>query len=268
MGTLSHHEARARDFLHRADRAIPTHDPAIHDPAEAAAALRRAASHIITALAVHQGWKHKSQRQLETVLQVNISADNLNRSHLKTFRQAHTLSQQSPSAPLMASPSNHEPVESRTQAGSRHPTQSSHPVNPVHPCKTHLRRMRRRVASLINHIQLLIAGKPKPVRHHKRFLRQPDRPADPNFTSVQDILHLPNFEEIRQEFRLFSAPLAAEPDPHGWYERGDAPRRCQCHAHLWDKPQDPHRITLSPLWRRALEKTFRIQLPNPLHLSC
>lgn len=128
--------------------------------------------------------------------------------------------------------------------------------------------MRRRVASLITDTRLLIAGRPKPVRHHKRFLRQPDHPADPNFTSVQDILHLPNFEEIRQEFRLFSAPLAAEPDPHGCYDRGDIPRRCQCHAHLWDKPQDPHRITLSPLWHRALEQTYRIRLPNPLQLTC
>ena len=128
--------------------------------------------------------------------------------------------------------------------------------------------MRRRVASLITDTRHVIAGRPKPVRHHKRFLRQPDHPADPDFTCIQDILRLPNFEEIRQQFRLFSAPLAAEPDPHGWYDRGDTPRRCQCHAHLWDKPQDPHRITLSPLWHRALEKTFRIRLPNHLQLTC
>lgn len=128
--------------------------------------------------------------------------------------------------------------------------------------------MRRRVSSLINDTGLLIAGRPKPVRHHKLWLRQLDLPPPPDFTSVQDILQLPNFEDIRHEFMLFSAPLAAEPDPHGSYDRGDAPRRCLCHAHLWDKPKDPHRITLSPLWRRALEKTFRIRLPNPLHLTC
>ncbi|MCY4415784.1 MAG: hypothetical protein OXE87_05680, partial [Chloroflexi bacterium] len=60
MGTLPPHQAKARDFLPRADQAISTHDPATHDPAthdpaEAAVALRRAASHATTALAVHQG---------------------------------------------------------------------------------------------------------------------------------------------------------------------------------------------------------------------
>ena len=128
--------------------------------------------------------------------------------------------------------------------------------------------MRRRVASLITHVIRLIAGDPKPVQHHKLWLRKPDHPIAPEFTSIHDILRLPNYEEIRQKFRLRAAPLAAEPDPHGSYDRGDAPRRCPCHAHLWDKPQDPHRIILSPLWQRALEKTFRIRLPNPLQLSC
>ncbi|MCY4415663.1 MAG: hypothetical protein OXE87_05060, partial [Chloroflexi bacterium] len=271
MGTLSHHQAKARDFLHRADRAISTHDPATHDPAEAAASLRRAASHATTALAVHQGWKHKSQRQLEIVLHANIVGETLSRSHLKTFRQAHTLSQQMPIAPAHGEPvkprprtAHGEPVEPR----ATDPTKSNHPVNPVHPCKTQLRRMRRRVASLITHAIRLIAGDPKPVRHHKLWLRQPDFPIAPDFTSIQDILSLPNYNEITRKFRLHSAPLAAQPDPHGHYAQGDAPRRCLCHAHLWAKPQNPHRITLSPLWRRALEKTFRIKLPNPLQLAC
>ncbi len=271
MGTLSHHQTRARDFLHRADRAISTHDPATHDPAEAAASLRRAASHATTALAVHQGWKHKSQRQLEIVLHANIASETLSRSHLKTFRQAHTLSQQMPTAPAPGAPvasrpksAHGEPVEPR----AAHPTKSNHPVNPVHPCQTQLRRMRRRVASLITHAIRLIAGDPKPVRHHKLWLRQPDFPIAPDFTCIQDILSLPNYHEITRKFRLHSAPLAAQPDPHGHYAQGEAPRRCPCHADLWAKPQDPHRITLSPLWQRALEKTFRIKLPNPLQLAC
>ena len=281
MGTLSHHQTRARDFLHRADRAISTHDPATHDPAEAAASLRRAASHATTALAVHQGWKHKSQRQLETVLHANIVGETLSRSHLKTFRQAHTLSQQiptAPGAPVASRPkpahgapakprprtAHGEPVEPR----ATDPTKSNHPVNPVHPCQTSLRRMRRRVSSLITHALRLIAGDPKPVRHHKLWLRQPDFPIAPDFTCIQDILSLPNYNEITRKFRLHSAPLAAEPDPHGHYAHGEAPRRCTCHADLWAKPQDPHRITLSPLWQRALEKTFRIKLPTPLQLAC
>ena len=280
MGTLSHHQTRARDFLHRADRAISTHDPATHDPAEAAAALRRAASHATTALAVHQGWKHKSQRQLETVLHANIAGETLSRSHLKTFRQAHTLSQQIPTTPVPGAPRSRtahgEPVEPHpkpthgepVKPRAAHPAKSNHPVNPVHPCQTQLRRMRRRVASLINHAIRLIAGDPKPVRHHKLWLRQPDFPIAPDFTCIQDILSLPNYQEINRKFRLHSAPLAAEPDPHGHYAHGEAPRRCLCHADLWAKPQNPHRITLSPLWQRALEKTFRIKLPNLLQLAC
>ena len=292
MGTLSHHQTRARDFLHRADRAISTHDPATHDPAEAAASLRRAASHATTALAVHQGWKHKSQRQLETVLHANIVGENLSRSHLKTFRQAHTLSHQIPTTPAPCAPrpkpAHGEPVEPHptpapgapvkphpkpahgepVEPRAARPTKSNHPVNPVHPCQTSLRRMRRRVASLITHALRLIAGDPKPVRHHKLWLRQPDFPIAPDFTCIQDILSLPNYQEITRKFRLHSAPLAAQPDPHGHYAHGEAPRRCLCHADLWAKPQDPHRIILSPLWQRALEKTFRIKLPNPLQLAC
>ncbi len=261
MGTPSHHLAEADEFLNRADQAIDS-----HHPHEAAVALRRAASHATAALAVHQGWKYHSRRQLEFVLQANIADETLSRSHLTTLRQAHTLPNLLEAGQTAVVSS--LPLPSRERVGVRGKSQNPHPVNPAHPCTITLRRMRRRVSSLITHAIRLIAGRPKPVRHHKRFLRQPDYPADPTFTSIQDILQLPNFEEIRQEFRLFGAPLAAEPDPHGRYDRGDAPRRCQCHAHLWDKPQDPHRITLSPLWRRALEKTFRIQLPNPLHLSC
>ena len=241
MGTLSHHQTKANEFLHRADRAITT-----HDSTEAAVALRRAASHITTALAVHQGWKHKSRRQLENVLQIAVSFETLSRSHLKTFRQTHTLA-----AHLAKPPDHPEPVASRA-------------ANPA----VALRRMRRRVASLITHTGCLIAGEPKPVRHHKLWLRKPDLPIAPDFTCIQDILQLPNYEEIRQKFRLHRIALAADPDPHGWYERGDTPRRCPCHAELWNKPRDPHRITLSPLWQRALQKTFRIRLPNQLQLSC
>ena len=200
-------------------------------------ALRRAASHITTALAVHQGWKHKSRRQLENVLQIAVSFETLSRSHLKTFRQIHTL------AAHLAKP-------------------------PDHPAPLALRRMRRRVASLITHAICLIAGDPKPVPHHKLWLRKPDLPVLPDLTCVQDILHLPNFQAIRERFRLHRIALAADLDPHGFYERGDVPRRCPCHAELWNKPRDPHRITLSPLWQRALQKTFRIRLPNQLQLSC
>ena len=174
MGTISHHQAKAREFLRRADRAIAT-----RDPAATAAALRRAATHMTTALAVHQGWRHKSQRQLETVLHANVACDNLSRSHLKTLRHVHTMSQQADS-----------PTQSSRPNGSDHPGASCGTGPPLADrCKNDVRRMRRRVAALISHALALIAGRPTRVVHHK-------------------------------------------------------------------------------LWQRAWEKTFRIKLPDPLHLTC
>ena len=248
MGTISHHQAKATEFLQRADRAIAT-----HDPPEAAAALRRAASHAVTALAVNAGWKHKSRPQLETVLHAAISGDTLSRSHLKTFRQAHDMTANPPAHP--------EPVEGR--AGK-----PNHPVHPVYPCKIALRRMRRRAAALIKAAAAIIAGRPKPVHHHKRWQRDLNLPVAPSFTTVRDIIRLPNFLDIRQRFRLHNVAMETDPDPHGFYQRGDVPRRCPCHADLWNRPRDDHRITLSPPWRHALEKTFRLKLPNPLVLTC
>ena len=240
MGTISHHQAKAHQFVQRADRAI-----ANHGPAQATAALRRAASHAVTALAVNAGWKHNSRRQLETVLHAAVSGDTLSRSHLMTFRQVYTLWATPPAHP--------EPVE-----GCR----------PVEPCPIQLRRMRRRVAALIKAASAIIAGQPKPVRHHKRWQRDPNLPVAPDFTCIQDITRLPNFLDIRQRFRLHRIALSALPDPHGHYAHGDTPRRCQCHAELWNQPQDHKHITLAPPWQKALERTFRIKLPDNLKLAC
>ncbi len=248
MGTISHHQSRAQEFLHRADRLMPD-----NAPADAAVALRRAASHATTALAVHYGRRHNSTRRLEIALHAAVSNESLSRSHLKTFRQAHAMTQGLASPP----------------AGQPNPnSKPGHPVPTVHPCQTTLRRMRRRVASLIKHANALIAGRPKPVIHHKRWQRDPNLPPAPDFTSAQDIAGLPNFHQIRERFALHGVGLAASPDPHDCYSRGQVPRPCQCHADLWNQPQSPNRITLSPLWRNALEKTFGIRLPNPLELTC
>lgn len=241
MGTISHHQARAHRFLYRADQAI-----ADRDHASAAAALRRAATHAITALAVHQDWPHKSRRQLEIALHANIASANLSYSHLTTLRQVHT----SPYAcDVPTRPPGADPLQGR----------ASDPA-------LELRRLRRRVASLITDVNALIAGNPPLVHYHKLWLRKPDFPVLPQLIYVQQIFALPNFSEIRQKFRLAGIGMDTDPDPHGFYSRGDQPRRCPCHADLWDRPRDEHRITLSPPWRHALEKTFRIRLPNPLIL--
>lgn len=242
MGTVPHHQAKAHEFLNRADCAIAAHDPLIPSRSkdslipssskeEAAAALCRAASHIITALAVHYGCKHNSRPRLEFVLHAAIADDLLNRSHLQTFRQIYTLP-----AALVAGDS---------------------------PAGILLRRMRRRVAALIASVNGILRGEPKPVRHNKLWQRRPDLPTAPNFTHVRDVTTLPNYLDIRERFRLHQVSLSVQPDPHGWYARGEEPRRCPCHSHLWREPKrEPSHITLSPLWRKALEKTFRIKLPD------
>ena len=256
MGTISHHQAQAHRFLYRADQAI-----AIRDHVSAFGSLRRAATHVITALAVHQGWPHKSRRQLGIALHANIASANLSYSHLTTLRQVHTLSTDPP-LPLRERDGERGILESPSNPKSK----SHHPAHPVNPCQTQLRRMRRRVASLVKDVNAVIAGNPPPVHYHKLWQRKPDLPDLPQLTSVQQILALPNFSEIRQKFRLAGVGMDTDPDPHGFYSRGDQPRRCPCHADLWDKTRDPNRITLSPPWRYALEKTFRTRLPNPLIL--
>ena len=224
MGTISHHLARAHEFLNRADRAIANHNPRIaHDPLmvslsnhapyhSAAAALRRAATHAVTALAVNAGWKHKSRFQLETVLHAAISSDTLSRSHLKTFRQAHDLPQTlslraqrgNPAASTMS-------LRPRARHGGGNPAAKppAHPelpqvrlrwvegCHPVEPCPTTLRRLRRRVASLIKAVAALIAGNPRPVRHYKRWQRKPDLPDLPRLTHVRQIMSLPTTRTFR-----------------------------------------------------------------------
>lgn len=231
MGTVPHHQAKAAEYLQHADRAI-----ADRDPPRAANALRRALTHALTAVAVHDGLRHKSRRQLKHVLDSNVFKQCLSRDHLKTLRQVHSL-----------------PGHLSSADRSSDPTVT-------------LRRMRRRVSSFINDCAAVIAGQPKPVRDHKRRLRHPNLPATPTFNTVQDILTLPNYEDIRARFRLFNSPLSARPDPHGWYQRGLTPRPCSCHQELWNPIPDENVITLSPFWRRALEKTFRIKLPDDLQL--
>lgn len=242
MGTVLHHQAKAVASLRRSQRAI-----ADRDAAEAATALRRAASHAATALAVHYGCKHNSRLRLEFALHVALADQNLSRSHLKTFRQSCSL-------PAFISAGKAPSPGESLWASS----------------KFTLRRMRRRVSAMLTAVAALLKGQPEPVRYHKLSLRKPNRPRLPDLVTAADILNLPNYQEIRSRFNLHGAPLAAEPDPHSWYDRGQPPRPCSCHRHLWDQhaASDEYRITLSPLWRRALEKTFRVNLPPQLQLSC
>ena len=194
-----HHQAQAHRFLYRADQAIAIRP----DHVSAFGSLRRAATHVITALAVHQGWpiSHKSRRQLGIALHANIASANLSYSHLTTLRQVHTPPH---ACAVPTRPSGAEPLHSSGRA--------SEPA-------LELRRLRRRVASLAKDVNAVIAGKgcPPPVHYHKLWQRKPDLPDLPQLTSVQQILALPNFSEIRQKFRLAGVGMDTDPDPHGFY---------------------------------------------------
>ena len=271
MGTVPHHRAKAAEYLGHADRAI-----ASHDPVAASVALRRAASHAATALNVHYDCKHNSRRRLEFAIHVAIADRHLSRSHLKTFRQTYTLSQHL-AAPRArhpaAQPARPEPVAELPTAGRNRPASgdsSRRKPESRSGVRITLRRMRRRVSALISSVAALLAGQPKPVRPHKLWQRSLGRPALPTITHVRDILNLPDYAAILSRFNLFGAPVAAEPDPHGAYDRGQFPTPCSCHRELWDKHEaaDPNRFTMSPLWRHALEKTYRQKLPTPLILAC
>ena len=254
MGTVPHHRAKAIDFLWRAERAISE-----HDPTEAASALCRAASHAATTLAVHYGCKHNSKRRLEFALHVAMADQCLSRSHLKTFRQSYAL--------VAALAARNQPAAAT--AGRSKPN-AGLAINSKADASIALRRLRRRVSSMLSALAAFLNGTPKPVRYHKLYLRKPDRPILPDLTHVRHIITLPNYDEIRNKFNLVGAPVAAEPDPHGAYLRGQPPQRCPCHRDLWNKHEAAAetRFTLSPLWKRALEKTFRTKLPDQLQLTC
>ncbi len=131
---------------------------------------------------------------------------------------------------------------------------------------TSLTRLRRRAAAFLKAANAIIAGQPLPVRPTQRYLRKPHEITPPTFYSVRDITSLPNFLKIRSHFRLPNE-LAAKTDPHGHYEfLRQEPVPCYCHPKPRKITTNSAFITLSPLWRRALEKTFHIKLPTPLPL--
>ena len=255
MGTVAHHQDKTQCFLHRARDAV-----AAGDAIEAANALRRAASHAATALAVHTGFRHNTTRRLETALFNCISAGRLSRSHLKTFRHTYTLP-------------DHLRDSDDSRPGHRNSNRGKPPErrpDPAHPaCAIPLRRMRRRVTSMVKSIDDLIAGKIPSVRFHKRYLRGlPPReihPAPVSITSIRDILDLPNRREIAETYGLQRDPLVRRPDPHGMYAAGCTPRPCSCHPETAnDLSETPTRVHLSPLWQKALERALRTTIPSVL----
>ncbi len=239
MGSVSHHQARSAAFLCRARQASGS-----GDVADAANAMRRSASHAAAALAVNLGMRHNSRRRLEIALHAYISSGQLSRSHVKTFRQVHAFPQYLAAAETRAA----------TRIGGR-------------GCP--LRRLRRRVAVLLKDVEAIVAGNPRPVRYHKRWLRglPPRRGGldSPRITSVRDILDLHNYREIVAHWGLERVPMMRRPDPHGWYARGATPERCPCHPETSDLPSHlQSRFPLSPIWQRVLEKEMGFSIPDTL----
>ncbi|MXZ92632.1 MAG: hypothetical protein F4W95_02080 [Chloroflexi bacterium] len=229
MATVSYHQAKAARFLKHAQDNI-----ARRDHRRAAQAIARAASHAATALAVHRQTRHNSPRQLRWAIHGYVF-DELGHGHLKTFREACDLPRRISSRPA-------------TDADRRR-----------------LLRLRRRANSFVKAVDAIVAGEPLPIHQTRRSIRKPDEPAAPHFATVRDITTLPNYLEIRNRFRL-NDDFAAKTDPHGWYQSGRDPRPFPCHPRPRNASKNPDYIILSPLWRRALEKTFHVKLPDPLYL--
>ena len=55
---------------------------------------------------------------------------------------------------------------------------------------------------MLTAVAAFINCQPKPFHHHKLFLRKPDRPLLPALIAINQILTLPNCQEIRSRFDL------------------------------------------------------------------
>ena len=81
---------------------------------------------------------------------------------------------------------------------------------------------------------------------------------------MPEIIALPDYKETAKAHNLVGAPLSRRPDPHGFYARGETPRECPCHPVPLPLRDDRDTIELSPLWKRALERTFRVPFPDTI----
>ena len=225
MGSVHHHQAQARRFL-----SLARSDHNAGDYGRAANALARAASHAATAAVVERNWVHRyTRRRLTNYLFVMAAEGRISNGGVHIFRAIYQL------------------PERLASVNAREAQRLS-------------RQARNRVAMLIRSIEGAIAGRPVTGRS-RRPVRPPRRPAP---QSVAEIIALPDYREIAEAHHLVNAPLARRPDPHGFYPRGLTPPLCGCHPENLDLRREPSAIELSPLWKRALELTFRVKLPDTI----
>ena len=225
MGSVHHHQAQARRFL-----SLARSDHNAGDYARAANALARAASHAATAAVVERNWFSRcTRRRLTNYLFVLAAEGRISNGGVKTFRNIYGLSRRLAAA---------DPRETQRLC----------------------RQARNRVAMLVRSIEGAIAGRPVTGRS-----RRPSRPQwRPAPLTVSGIIGLPDYRDIAAKYGLGDAPLARRPDPHGFYPRGLTPPPCGCHPENLDLRREPSSIQLSPLWKRALERTFHTTYPDTI----
>ena len=225
MGSVQHHQTQARRFL-----SLARSDHNAGDHFRTADALARAASHAATAAVVERNWVHRyTRRRLTNYLFVMAAEGRISNGGVRTFRRIYDLPRWLAEA---------DPREAQRLC----------------------RQARNRVAMLIRSIAGAISGRPVTGRG-RRPVRPPRRQAP---QSVAEIIALPDYREIAAANGLINAPLARRPDPHGFYPRGLTPPPCGCHPENLDLRREPSAIALSPLWKRALERTFRVKLPDTI----
>ncbi len=143
MGTVPHHQERSQRYLTQARAHI---DAAIRNPsvpddarcAAAAVALRRAASHAVTAAAVHSHRGHRSRRRLSNVLIDLAFQRKIGLAQIRVFQRLHRLAPGPTGAPRSAGKS-------------------------VTPTRRALRAEYRRVVRLVDALATAIAGQPNPL---------------------------------------------------------------------------------------------------------
>ena len=228
MGSVHHHQAQARRFL---SLARSNHNAG--DYTRAADALARAASHSATAAVVHWDFiKRPTRRRLTNFLLILAGEGLISNGGVRIFRRIYDI-------PRLLAGSN--PDEARRLC----------------------RQARNRVSALLRSIEGAIAGRPVTGRG-RRPPRPPSRPVP---RSMAEIIALPDYQEIAQAHGLAQSPLVRLPDPHDFYARGLTPRPCPCHPSDLTQRGDPSAIELSPLWQRALERSFHVKFPDtiPVH---
>ena len=228
MGSVHHHQAQARRFL-----SLARADHNAGDYARAANALARAASHAATSVVVDEtNLRRCTRRKLTNQLFALAWQGRISNGCVRTFRNVYAL----PHRLALAN-----------ARGARRLS----------------RQARNRVAMLVRSVEGALSGRLVTGRGR----RSPPPPRRPAPRSVSQIIALPDYREIIRAHNLEAAPLARSPDPHGFYDRGQEPPRCPCHPVKLPLRDDSETIQLSPLWKRALERTFRVPFPETIPVS-